>query len=283
MAEFWEEFRKKVLEHKTSADVAQMVYHKVASTGVAGPAIIKPAFHLGQLSVLTTDFVDHVERLLEAPDSNWSAMMRSVCFVRECSRTMVDQISHAADPFERLITMVEEILEAEEFAAMDMEEEEAEGEEEAQEGEAEEEGEDLDEQDVEREEMAPERDKLRDTLRVKFRDNEFSDEVSDEMSMRLADVYLECVQFNKELARLRKAPEADTSAIMSILIDLQYGLDVQLRGLLVEDVNLSEAEPSFRLGLFTWSAHFLQEIIERLRAEATPASLTMASSPPPSI
>ena len=42
MAEFWQEFRKKVLDRKTSADVAQMVYHKVASTGVAGPAIIKP-------------------------------------------------------------------------------------------------------------------------------------------------------------------------------------------------------------------------------------------------
>ena len=208
--------------------------------------------------------------------------MRSVCFLRETGRTMVEQVARAADPLERLITMVEEILEAEEFAAMDMDEEEGEADEEPQGDEEAEGDDDLEEQDVEREEMAPEKEKLRESLRGRLREHGFSDEVTDEMAARLADVYLECVQFHKELARLRKAPDADTSSIMSILIDLQYGMDVQLRGLLVEDVNLSEAEPSFRLGLFTWSAHLLQEIVDHMRAESV-NSLTSASSPPPAL
>jgi len=277
MAVFWEEIRKRVREHTTSADVAAMIYQKIASTGVAGPAIIKPAFYLSQLSVLTMDFIDLVERLQEEEDRNWAALLRCVCFLRECARSMVIHISAVTESLERLITMTEEVLEGEDLAALEEEEaDDEEPEESLQAGateatpserrtESTEEIEDL--HNVEREEMFPDREKLEETLRVKFRAGGFSDKVVEMTASQIGAIYLECVQFSKELSRLSKAPEQDTSTLMSILIDLQYGLESQLRGLLVEDVNVTEVEPAFALGFFTWSSHFLAELMETIGGE----------------
>jgi hypothetical protein len=257
MPDFWEEIRRKVLEHTTGANIAEMVYAKVASTGVAGPVIIKPAFYLSQLSGLTMNFMRHVETLLEAPDKDTAAWVRSICFLRETGRSIVTTISQVADPLERLITMTEEVLEGEEFSALEDDGENSI----ASDTRGGDEG-------AEREEIFPEKDKLEENLRSKFRKSALSEQVTNELAERLAEIYLECVQFARELSRLSKAEDEDTAAIMAILIDLQYGLDSQLRGLLVEDMNVNEPEPTFTLGFFTWSSHCLSELVESMSGES---------------
>jgi len=279
MASFWEEIRNKVREHTTSADVASRIHQKLASTGVQTPAVTKPAFYLGQLSVLTMDFMDYTERLIELEDRDYAGYLTAVNFLRECGRSISHNISRAAEPLERLIVMTEEILESEEFATLEDEEEDLEGELLDEEAEADAEAEDEadddldeDEEGIEREEMSGDREALEEGLRVKLRNDGFSDSVTEALASQISGIYLECVQLARELARLAKAPDEDTSTIMSILIDLQYGLDSQLRGFLVEDVNTSELEPTFSLGFPTWSAHLVAETME-LMAEK-PALVT---------
>jgi hypothetical protein len=275
MADFWEEFRNKVLAHTTSADIANLVYQKVSTTGIAGPAIIKPAYYVGHMSVLTMDFVDHVERLLNTPDDNRSAMLRSVTFLRECGRSMIFDITQSADPLERLITLLEDVLEGEELAAMedgelDDDDDAALDAAEAANAEA---AEDQDDEEIEREALAPQREALEEAIRVKLRKGDFADNTVNEFAVSVGTVYLECVQFARELGRLSKAADEDTSTIMSILMDLQYSLDTQLRGVLLEDVDTSDLEPVYRLGFFTWSSHLVAELMEKIQAERQPASL----------
>lgn len=271
MTDFWEDFRNRVLSHTTSADVAYTIYQKVATTGIMGPSIVKPAYYIGHVSVLTMDFVDHVERLLNMKDENRNAvLLRSVMFMRECCRSIIMDINQAAEPMERLVTMLEDILETEDLAAMeDSDLADAAGDDGA--GSVED---DDTEDDVERESLAPQRERLEEALRVKLRAGDFSEPVTNELAAAIGAVYLECVQFARELSRLTKAPDEDTATIISILVDLQFGLDTQLRGLLMEDVDTSDTEPTYRLGFFTWSAHLLAELMEKTRAEKKPSSLT---------
>lgn len=266
MADFWEDFRNRVLAQTTSADVANSIYQKVATTGAMGPAIVKPAYYLGHVSALTMDFIDHVERLLNTTDDNCGAMLRAITFMRECCRSIKADIGLAADPMERLITMLEDILEGEEQAALeDADLDDADGDDDEVEE---------DDEGIEREALAPQRESLQEALRVKLRKGDFSDEIINELAGVISAVYLECVQFARELGRLSRAPDEDTSTIMSILMDLQYGLDAQLRGLLMEDVDISDVEPTYKLGFFTWSAHFMDELMEKLHADRTPMLVT---------
>jgi len=269
MPSFWEDIRKRVVQHTTSADVASMIYQKLASTGVQGPAIIKPSFYLGQISVLTMDFMDHVEQLQEIDDRDWAGYLRSVGFLRECARSIVTNIERSSEPLERLITIVEEILEGEEFAALEDEDELEAAAVKAEEVEAADTADDVEveDADVAREEMSAEREALEETLRSKFRNAGFGDETGDQLAKSIGNLYLECVQLAKELSRLSKAPDEDTATAMSILIDLQYGVDSQLRSLLVEDVNVADAEPTFNLGFFTWSALLLSELMDKVGGE----------------
>ncbi|MCL5774399.1 MAG: hypothetical protein M1536_08525, partial [Firmicutes bacterium] len=58
---FWEEVRAKVLEHTTSSDLTAGLYKKIASTGSNEMAMVKPTYYLGQISVLTMDYMDFVK------------------------------------------------------------------------------------------------------------------------------------------------------------------------------------------------------------------------------
>lgn len=272
MPGFWEEIRTKVASRTTSADLAAKVYRKLASTQVQGPALIRPAFLLGQLSVLTMDYMSHVERFLETDAQDWSGLLRTVCFMRECAHSTRRYILEAGEPLERVITMLEEILEGEEAEDLGEDDFEHDLSEAEVDLEAELQGEDGESTDlaienldtnIEREAMSDERQALEESLRSKLRAGGFSDNITRNLAAQMAEYYLECVQLAKELSRLSKAPDGDTSTLLSILIDMQYGLDTQLRGILLEEINTSEAEPTFALGFDTWVALFLNELVER--------------------
>ena len=276
MTSFWQEIRSKVVSHTTSADVADKVYKKLASTHVQGPALIRPAFLLGQLSVLTMDYISHVEHFLQGDAKDWSGMLRTVCFMRECAHGTRRYILEAGEPLERVITMLEEILEGEEVDLLEDEDLEHDIEEAEVDVHAEIDGRpptDDDDQDltsleaidsnIEREAMADERNALEESLRSKLRAAEISDSVTRHLATQMAEYYLECVQLAKELARLAQAPDGDTATLVSILIDLQYGLDTQMRRVLLEEINTTDLEPTFTLGFDTWSALLISEILER--------------------
>lgn len=272
MAEFWDTYRNRVLTSTTAADTASMIYQKVASTGVMPPAITRPAYYLGRMSTLLMDFVNHVERMLNTPDENTTGLLRSVAFMRETCRSIRHDIFQVADPLERLLTMLEDVLEGEELAALEDETSLEATAEQAAAVMGSQAAEQQDQEEIEREVLSPNREKLEEAVRVKLHKGDFSEETVKEVASAIGGVYLECVQFARELDRLSTCPDEDGSTIMSILMDMQYGLDTQLRGLLMEDIDTSDFEPSYRLGFFVWTAHLVAELMDKLREEKTPAA-----------
>lgn len=272
MADFWETYRNRVLSNNTAADTASMVYQKVASTGVMPPAITRPAYYIGHVSTLLMDFVNHVERMLNLPDDNTTGLLRSVAFLRETCRSIRHDIYQVADPLERVLTMLEDVLEGEELAALEDETDLDATPEQAALVADTRAAEQQEEEEIEREALAPQRENLEESLRVKLRKGDFSDQVINEVAKAISSVYLECVQFARELDRLSACSDEDTSTIMSVLMDMQYGLDTQLRALLMEDIDTNDFEPSYRLGFFVWTAHLSAELMDKIRDEKKPAA-----------
>ena len=73
---FWIELRSRVKERTTSGDIAMRVYQKIATSGVNMLHIVKPSFYIGQISVLTYDYMGYVEKFLSAEDRDWGEYLK---------------------------------------------------------------------------------------------------------------------------------------------------------------------------------------------------------------
>jgi hypothetical protein len=263
---FWEEIRSKVREHTTASDISESIYRKLATSGINQMPLIKPSFYLGRLSTETFDFMETVEKFLEAPENDLGTCFRHVIYLRECARALHADINEVDVPLELLIEEMEE-LSWDEF-----EEEEEEFEEEGDEpaGVAEEEAEESEEEEegplASRDDLTSNKEEMDTALRSKLLNMGISEVVSRKLALRMAEVYLECVQFTRELKRLSETGDEDIETMLSIMVDLQYGLHSRIRYLLFEDISFDD-ETNLYPGLVSWSAFFLEEVAEKLNEE----------------
>ncbi|MCL5036060.1 MAG: hypothetical protein M1269_02980 [Chloroflexi bacterium] len=278
---FWEDLRTRVLEHITASDIAFSIKKKLATTEVSEIAFVKPAYYLGQLSVLTMDFIDYTEKLLDTADGDKPTMLELLLYVRECAKSLALNVKTVSDPLEIAIQMIEEIYEGEELADEESgvesepgpmvappegsieEDEDLEGEEPDDEDTLQPEE---DEEEDSRENFELQRSNLEEKLIKKLETVDCSKNITEELASSISNIYLECVQHAKDLARLAESIDGDLPGILSVLVDIQYGLDFQLRGLLLEDVEVEE-EITFVPGMLTWSSLFLNELTENIIEE----------------
>ncbi|MHB2018287.1 MAG: hypothetical protein ACYCW6_15155 [Candidatus Xenobia bacterium] len=249
---FWDDIREEAVAQQTASDVARELQEKLAATGINRIASIKPAYYLAQMAGLTWDFIDYSEALLAALDGEPDTALRLLVFLRENGRSIMTTIKDAGEPMERLISLLEEELEAEtpedgEEATPDL-------------------GADLD---ADRETQSTNREQLERRLREALTKVGVGLEIARQLATRVADLYAEGVQFHRELNRLRGSKPADVPVVLATLIDLQFVLDIQMRNLLMEDFSL-EMEPTFSTGFFTWSSQALGDL-NRLVREKAPA------------
>jgi len=273
----WEDIRKKVTARATVAMLSEKIYKKICSTRINSLAIIRPSYYISHISEQMMDYITFVDRFLLIPEREWESYLRLILHIKDCCRSISISILEITEPLEILIENMEEAFESEEFAedTDDMSEEEEEPSvpspepmEKVAPGEGGE-GSSLSEESHElvREAYTQDKDQLDETIRVKLRDEiGISDRITKELARKLSDVYLECIHYLKSMLRLENAPDGDVSSILSILIDMQYGLDDQLRRLLMEDFFIEDL-PSYSPGLNTWVAHFLDELTEILNSE----------------
>ncbi|MCE1248989.1 MAG: hypothetical protein LWY06_20315 [Firmicutes bacterium] len=271
---FWNDVRNKLKQKTTACDITVDIYKKVASSGVNMLGIIKPSFYLGQMSVLTLDFLGYVENFLTAEDGDWGEYLKFMLYLRESSKRLLVNIQNLNGPLSSLINMTEEIFEGENDADDDLDDD-AEPEpiddkykvtieEMNEKKDSEPTG--LEEINVTREDMASDYETLREELKVKIRSAEVPEKVVNALSKEIADVYQECIQLAKELYRLRNCPDGDVSTLLSILVDIQYGLCHEMNRHLLEDVMVEE-QFQFDPGILTWTAHFLAEFSEKFNEE----------------
>jgi hypothetical protein len=270
----WEEIREQVTQQVTKAELSARIYKRIASTRVNSLAIIRPSYYISNISELVMDYITFVDKFMHTQERDWEGYLKFILFIKDCCRNISVNIREVSEPLEILIENMEEIFESEEFADEgSVEEEEGPPAEETEKKEEKEEKKEsagsieIEQGDLVRESFTTDREALEETLRVKFRDEiRISDAVGKAFAQKLSEVYLECIQFLRSRIRLVTAPEGDVSTILSILIDLQYGLDDQMRRLLIEDFFIEDL-PSYSPGINTWIAHFLSELTELISAE----------------
>jgi len=277
---YWQNLRKEVMNKTTSSDITTMVYKKIASSGVNMLGIIKPSFYIGQMVMLSHDYMGYVDKFLLTEEGDWGEYLKFILYIREMSKRLLVNVQNLSAPLGDLIRAMEEIFEGEEYGDELEEEPEPEEIEEPEEldkilegkddDEEEEEEEELGEKEeiseVTREDLTQEYENLKEDLRVKIRQAEVPDRVVKELSREIADVYLECVQLCREVERLSHCPEGDIPTLMSILVDIQYGLCYEMKRHLLEDIMVKERF-QFDPGLLTWTAHFLANFSEKINKE----------------
>jgi len=271
----WEDIRKKVSAQATAAMLSEKIYKKITSTKINSLAIIRPSYYISHISEQMMDYITFVDRFLIIPEREWESYLRLMLHIKDCCRSISMSILQMTEPLEILIENLEEAFESEEFAedTDDMIEEEepsaplSEEEKTSLKATAESPHPKEESHELVREAYTSDKEVLDENIRVKLRDEVgISDSIAKELAKKLSDVYLECVHYLKSLIRLENAPDDDVSSILSILIDMQYGLDDQLRRLLMEDFFIEDL-PSYSPGLNTWIAHFLDELTEILNSE----------------
>ena len=276
---FWNDLRNDLAERKTASDFTMEVYKKIASSRVNMIAIIKPSFYIGQLSLLSLDFMGYVEKFLNADEGDWGEYLKFILYIRESTKRLLFNVQNLQSPLTELIRMLEEIYEGEKDTSDDGYEDEPEPEDvekpenvdidemlNEEEDKKESPEEETKEVPVSREDMAEDYEALKEELRVKIRQAEVPDRVVNLLSKEIADVYQECVQMQKELSRLAKSPDGDLSTLLSILVDINYGLCYEMKRHLLEDV-IVEDRFKFDPGLITWTAHFLADFSDKINEE----------------
>jgi len=278
---FWEEVRSAVKKQPCSSDVTTSIYKKIATSGVNMLYLIKPSFYIGQLSVLTSDFMSYVEKFLASEDRDWSEYLKFFLYIREISKKLLSNIHSLESPLYQLINSLEEIFEGENTCEDEIEEEEEP-----------EVMEDIDTVELNRflnedddavedtprekslldisfsrEEMAEDYERIKKELTAKIKPalGERS-QVIEDFATELACVYQECIQLRKEILRLSDVPDGDIAMMMSILVDIQYGLCDQMKRHIQEDI-MVEDRFRFDPGLLSRSAQFLAEFSDKINNE----------------
>ncbi len=276
---FWNEMREELKNRRTASDVTMEVYQKIAASRVNMIAVIKPSFYIGQLSLLSLDFMGYVEKFLNAEESDWGEFLKFILYIRESTKRLLFNVQNLQGPLTELIRMLEEIYEGERNSPDEDYEDELDAEPvEKPENmnlddmlNEDDDGKDTEDMEpsyaaVSREEMVEDYEAFMEELRVKIRQSEVPDRVINELSREIADVYQECVQLRKEIFRLMKVPDGDISTLLSILVDINYGLCYEMKRHLLEDV-VVEDRFKFDPGLLTWTAHFLSDFSDKINDE----------------
>jgi hypothetical protein len=271
----WNEIRKQVQEQDTTAALSARIYRKIASSRTNSLAIIRPSYYLSHISTLVMDYITFVDKFITIPEREWESYLAYILYIKDCCRNVSVSIREIAEPLEILIENLEEIFESEEFADDDESDEAEEpsmpsaSDEASMKEQKEEHSPPEDSQEMVREAYNTDRETLEETLRVKFREEiGISERIGQELARKLSEVYLECIQYLRSKSRLLKSPDGDVAGLLPILIDMQYGLDDQMRRLLLEDFFIEDL-PSYTPGLNTWIAHFLDELTEMISSEET--------------
>jgi hypothetical protein len=103
---FWNDVRNKLKQKTTACDITVDVYKKIASSGVNMLGIIKPSFYLGQMSVLSLDFLGYVENFLAAEEGDWGEYLKFMLYLRESSKRLLVNVQNLNGPMNSLINMM---------------------------------------------------------------------------------------------------------------------------------------------------------------------------------
>lgn len=237
---FWQELRDKVRQNKLGTNVTVQALSKIRSAGTPELSIVKPAFYFGQVYTLSLDFIRFVEDLLAANPENKGDVVKGLLYVREASHALLTNVRALAVPLEGLVLDLDDLYESK--AGRD---EEADEEEEAD------------------DEFAPDEASLTESLRRFFGNAGSGDSVSQNLAKAVAGLYRECVHFAEAISELQGTKDGDLEAILGVVLDIQYGLEWQMRFLVEDDVS-TDRGAGFVPGVLTWSGLVLNDLVPLL-------------------
>lgn len=273
---FWNDVRNQLRERTTASDITMEVYRKLTVKGLNMLGVIKPSFYMGQLSTLSLDFIGYVEKFLSAEEGDWGEFLKFILYIRESSKRLLFNIQNLQGPLENLIHLLEELYEGEKSGDDEYDEDPEPEEIEKPDNvniddimsdkDDQETSYDSEEIKIGREEMFSDYEELKEELRVKIRQADVPEKILNLLTNEIADVYQECIQLSKEMYRLSKYPEGDISTLLSILVDINYGLCCEMKKHLLEDVVIEDTF-HFDPGLLTCTALFLSSFSDKFNEE----------------
>lgn len=261
MTNTWEDVKTKAKKYSKISDSALDIYKKISSCGANQFFSIKPTFYMGAVYASAMDYINYTEKILTAKEKDFSEFFKLMLYLRECLKNILAHISSLSEPLELLIQHLEEIYEGEESEEYEEYEEDEEIEEVDNDREKIKEDEN---KTYSREDFAKQKDELAEKLRLKLKEVCGSENLTIKLSNIMSLIYLECVQFIREASRLNGAHDADIDTILTILVDIQFGLEFQLKNYITEDMTKDE-NYNFNLGFLVWSAHFLNDLTSNLQ------------------
>ncbi len=234
----WEEVRQRVLAQPRSGQTVETLVARLRDAGVDGLLPVRSLCHLVTVANLTADFMDYVERLGNGSGKTHVAGM--LLCLRESGRTLFRTLDDMSMGLEQLVSALEDQLLPELQNQPDRDDEGV-------------------EDSAEREALQASTEALQAGLANRLASEGFPHGQTQPLARCMAESYAECVQFHRELERLGTVPAADLEAVMSVLLDLQYSVDVQLRRLLNDDV-ATDGGHAFSVGLLNRVASFLSQL-----------------------
>ncbi|HEY4001241.1 MAG TPA: hypothetical protein VGO93_20385 [Candidatus Xenobia bacterium] len=231
---FWEDIRERLREKNSSTTLSESLHAKLKGLGIDGMLVARATHQLAGISTLSGEYVDYIERLLEDGDKHKLSTLLTCA--RESGVRLMRLIDDMGLGFEQLIGAVE--------MAPDLRSDEDE--------------EDT-EENADREPLTEPTSELRQALESKLDETGVNHRISHPLARSLADMYAECIQFNRELDRLLAVAADDYDELLAVLLDLQFGFDEQMRQAL-SDVIGSDESLGCTVGLLSWGALYLKEL-----------------------
>lgn len=257
---------------RSSSNCFFKIYKKFSCYHLNEFSMIKPSYYLSEILLKVLDMINLMNRFLCMTEKDYGEAFKIILCIKENAKTLNGLIDNADRPLEFLIQDLEEYFEGEEFD--DFEEEN--------------ENEDIDEsieeelkkadknhtekysiqvKGLNRDEVNEIQYKISKKFTAKLNELEAEKWLVESFSANLSGLYVELVLLYRDILSIMELPEnEDIADILSILVDIQFGLSEQVKKLLVEDIYESE-EINFEPGLFTYTAHFLNQILSDFQKE----------------
>jgi|GEM_PF-5742154 len=260
---WWQEVRGKVREKRLAPDIAYSIFDKLLTTNCHYLLAIRPAYHFGFLYNLIVDYLKLVDLIIgEVEEGDKNKLISLLLYLQSACENIMEEINkfspHLTHLIERVFVLYNEREAEKKEKASDTEMIAERGLSEEEEEEPEDFSFDMDSEKL-REDLYEEKDKLAELLTSRFMWTNAPSEIINITANRIAEIYLEGIQFLRNLKRIINVSENDIETIMVALIDLSYGLEWKFRYLISNDI-VSDEGFKFTPGILTWSSLLLTEL-----------------------
>ncbi len=236
------------VKQPSAPELSVALLSKMRSSGVSDFVLLKPSFCFAEIQSQSLNFAQYVEILLDTNAENKEAIAKGLLYVRESAEALLASIRRVTLPLESLILNLDRRYEGRN-------------------------GNDGANLEMEKIDVEAEAEDWETRTRALLGKVGINGVVANNLSKVMANLCQETIRFSEDLGDLLAVKDGDLEGMLSIALDIQYGLEQEMRLLIEEDLR-TEEEIQFTPGLLTWSSLALHELIPNLHLAKEPVQVS---------